>query len=401
MANNNNKDKCNVPHLRFPEFTGEWKKSTIGSLSTKVGSGVTPRGGETVYKSEGHSFVRSQNVGWGHLQLDDIAFIDKETHLRQKNTELQLDDVLLNITGASIGRSALVNKQIAGGNVNQHVCIIRTKDNLVPAFLCNFLLSNHGQKQIDSFQAGGNRQGLNFEQIRSIKITIPSTKEQTKIATLLHLIDERIATQNKIIEDLKKLKSAIIEKEYTHKTKSNSHIGDFIEQTSKRNKNRAIQNVLSVSNRQGFIQQSEQFENRSVASDDTSSYKIVKKNNFAFNPARINVGSIARLTTFDRGIVSPMYICFRTKDTLFPEYLDYYFETKQFFTEIQKRLEGSVRQCLSFEGLCNIPLCIPTIEVQQQVGKQLSTLVQEIKLEIDFLELLQRQKKFLLHQMFI
>ena len=83
--------------------------------------------------------------------MDDIAFIDKETHLRQKNTELQLDDVLLNITGASIGRSALVNKQIAGGNVNQHVCIIRTKDNLVPAFLCNFLLSNHGQKQIDSF----------------------------------------------------------------------------------------------------------------------------------------------------------------------------------------------------------------------------------------------------------
>jgi len=191
--------------LRFPEFTGEWKKSTIGSLSTKVGSGVTPRGGETVYKSEGHSFVRSQNVGWGHLQLDDIAFIDKETHLRQKNTELQLDDVLLNITGASIGRSALVNKQIAGGNVNQHVCIIRTKDNLVPAFLCNFLLSNHGQKQIDSFQAGGNRQGLNFEQIRSIKITIPSTKEQTKIATLLHLIDERIATQNKIIEKLQSL----------------------------------------------------------------------------------------------------------------------------------------------------------------------------------------------------
>ncbi len=209
MADNNENKVLNVPHLRFPEFTGEWKKSTIGSLSTKVGSGVTPRGGETVYKSEGHSFVRSQNVGWGHLQLDDIAFIDKETHLRQKNTELQLDDVLLNITGASIGRSALVNKQIAGGNVNQHVCIIRTKDNLVPAFLCNFLLSNHGQKQIDSFQAGGNRQGLNFEQIRSIKITIPSTKEQTKIATLLHLIDERIATQNKIIEDLKKLKSAI------------------------------------------------------------------------------------------------------------------------------------------------------------------------------------------------
>lgn len=172
-------------------------------------------------------------------------------------------------------------------------------------------------------------------------------------------------------------------------------------QTSKRNKDNAIQTILSISNRQGFIQQSEQFENRSVASDDTSNYKIVERNSFAFNPARINVGSIARLATFDRGIVSPMYICFRTKDNLFPEYLDYYFESKQFFTEIQKRLEGSVRQCLSFEELCNIPLSIPTIEVQQQTGKRLSTLAQEIKLEIDFLELLQKQKKFLLHQMFI
>ena len=194
-----------VPHLRFPEFSGEWKKCIIGDLATKVGSGVTPRGGESVYKTDGHPFVRSQNVGFGYLILDDIAFIDEETHQRQKNTELQLDDVLLNITGASIGRSALVNTQVVGGNVNQHVCIIRTKNNLVPSFLCNFLLSNHGQKQIDSFQAGGNRQGLNFEQIKSIKIAIPSIDEQNKVAKLLQLIEERIATQTKIIDKLQSL----------------------------------------------------------------------------------------------------------------------------------------------------------------------------------------------------
>lgn len=204
-----------------------------------------------------------------------------------------------------------------------------------------------------------------------------------------------------LIKDCAVYRSAIIEMEYGQMAKSISHIGDFIEQISKRNKDSAIKNVLSVSNSQGFIQQSEQFENRIVASDDTSNYKIVERNDFAFNPARINVGSIARLTTFERGIVSPMYICFRTKDILFPEYLDYYFESKQFFTEIQKRLEGSVRQCLSFDGLCNIPLCVPAIEMQQQIGKRLSALVQEIKLEIDFLELLHKQKKFLLYQMFI
>ena len=189
--------------------------------------------------------------------------------------------------------------------------------------------------------------------------------------------------------------------EYGHLTKSISHIGDFIEQTSKRNKYSSIQNVLSVSNSQGFIQQSEQFENRIVASDDTSNYKIVERNDFAFNPARINVGSIARLATFERGIVSPMYICFRAKDNLLPEYLDYYFESKQFFTEIQKRLEGSVRQCLSFEGLCNIPLCVPAVDVQQRIEKRLSTFAKEIKQEIEFLKLLQKQKIFLLRHMFI
>ena len=147
-------------------------------------------------------------MGLGHLILDDIAYIDEDTHQRQKNTELQLDDVLLNITGASIGRSALVNQLIVGGNVNQHVCIIRANKKLIPSFLCNFLLSQYGQKQIESFQAGGNRQGLNFEQIKSIKIGLPSVEEQKKIADLLLLIEQRITTQNKIIEDLKKLKSA-------------------------------------------------------------------------------------------------------------------------------------------------------------------------------------------------
>lgn len=261
--------------------------------------------------------------------------------------------------------------------------------------------SDSFHKQIRRIAQGTKVFSISVRNFDEVYIGIPSKEEQTKISKLLTAIDKRIATQNKIIEDLKKLKSAIIEMEYGNMAKSISHIGDFIEQTSKRNKDSVILNVLSVSNSQGFIQQSEQFENRIVASDDTSNYKIVARNDFAFNPARINVGSIARLTTFERGIVSPMYICFRTKNNLFPEYLDYFFESKRFFAEIQKRLEGSVRQCLSFEGLCNIPLCIPTVEVQQQIGKRLSTLAKEIKLEIDFLELLQRQKRFLLHQMFI
>lgn len=114
--------------------------------------------------------------------------------------------------------------------------------------------------------------GLAVNKLLKLKVALPIISEQTKIAKLLSLLDERIATQNKIIEDLKKLKSAIIEIEYTPNTKTTSHIGNVIEQISKRNKNNAIQNVLSVSNRQGFIKQSDQFENRNVASEDTSNY---------------------------------------------------------------------------------------------------------------------------------
>ena len=239
------------------------------------------------------------------------------------------------------------------------------------------------------------------EQMITYKVGLPCIEEQKKIAVFLSLLDERISTQNKIIEDLKKLKYAIIEREYTFKVQTHSHIGDFIEQNSNRNKDNIIQNVLSVSNRQGFIRQREQFEDRSIASNDTSNYKIVARNDFAFNPARINVGSIARLTTFEKGIVSPMYICFHTKNSILPEYLSFYFETKQFFSEIQKRLEGSVRQCLSYEGLCNIPFFPPVIEDQRRIGKRLFTLVQKFNLEMTFLEMLQKQKTYLLRQMFI
>jgi type I restriction enzyme S subunit len=164
----------------------EWEEASLGGKCTKIGSGITPTGGERVYKRGGRPFLRSQNVGWGQLFIDDVAFIDDATHDTFRSTEIETDDVLLNITGASIGRSAVADARIAGGNVNQHVCIIRTNHEwLCPRFLNDFLLSRAGQQQIDSFQAGGNRQGLNFGQIRSFRIPVPPLPEQRTIAAVL------------------------------------------------------------------------------------------------------------------------------------------------------------------------------------------------------------------------
>jgi type I restriction enzyme, S subunit len=203
------------PRLRFPEFQnhGEWEGGDLGSKTTKVGSGITPNGGDKNYKRSGRPFVRSQNVGWGELILDDVAFIDEETHSSFCSTEIQVFDVLLNITGASIGRSAIADGRVTSGNVNQHVCIIRVKaTELNHFYLSQYLISQEGQKQIDSFQAGGNRQGLNFAQIRSFTIPLPpKVSEQQRIAACLNSVDYLIAAQTQRLEALKTHKKGLMQ----------------------------------------------------------------------------------------------------------------------------------------------------------------------------------------------
>ena len=181
----------------------------------------------------------------------------------------------------------------------------------------------------------------------------------------------------------------------------NNLIGEIIEQTSTRNRNGESLKVLSVSNQLGFIDQSEQFEGRTIASQDTSSYKIVSVDDFAYNPARINVGSIARLKDFEKGIVSPMYVCFHCKNGILPGYLEFFFDTDYFFLEMEKRLEGSVRMCLSYEGLCNIPIAIPDYQKQKDIERKIQVLKDKIMLEESVYKQLSFQKQYLLSKLFI
>ena len=332
------------------------------------------------------------------MDYKDIVRVNKNV---KEKLITKKDDLLVcarNGSARLIGKNAILYETDANQTFGAFMMVFRSDKN---HFVHQLLNTRRYSSQV-SENLGARINQITSSDLSSFEFFFPKeNSEMNKISALLDLLDERIATQNKIIEDLKELKAAIIEIEYTPNTKTTSPIGDVIEQISKRNKNNAIQNVLSVSNRQGFIKQSDQFENRNVASEDTSNYKIVEQNDFAFNPARINVGSIARLTTFEKGIVSPMYVCVRTQENVAPEYIDYFFESKHFYCEIQKRLEGSVRQCLSFEGLCNIPLSLPSFEIQQRIGKRIFTLGQKIKMETDLLELLNKQKQYLLRQMFI
>jgi type I restriction enzyme, S subunit len=206
----------------------EWEVAQVGETATKVGSGVTPTGGERVYKSEGRPFLRSQNVGWGVLLLDEVAFIDDAIHSTFADTEIKSGDVFLNITGASIGRSSVADSRVEGGNVNQHVCIIRAdQERITPRFLNYLVLSTLGQRQIDCFQAGGNRQGLNFAQVRSIRLPLPPIPEQRAIATALSDVDALLAALDRLIAKQRDLKQAAMQQLLTGQTRLPGFEGEW------------------------------------------------------------------------------------------------------------------------------------------------------------------------------
>ncbi len=201
-----------VPKLRFKEFDGDWSNKKIGNIASKVGSGSTPRGGAEAYTDHGIIFIRSQNVNNDQLLLDDVAYIPEETHVKMSGSKVIANDILLNITGASIGRSCVVPHDFTEANVNQHVCIIRTPND-DPIFVQSFLSSENGQNAIQSKQAGGGREGLNFQAIRSIDFHFPPSKaEQTKIASFLSNVDEKISQLTQKHELLSQYKQGMMQK---------------------------------------------------------------------------------------------------------------------------------------------------------------------------------------------
>ncbi len=272
--------------------------------------------------------------------------------------------------------------------------------NYDPLFFKFLLATPLARKMTCRMGAGAQHFNIGQDGLAKVSVHVPCLNEQIKIATLLRLLDERIDTQNKIIEDLKLQREAIIEQSY--KASNNLlRLGDLITQTSTRNKRNLCNNVLSVSNKYGFVSQSEQFEDRIIASEDTSNYKVVYENDFAYNPARINVGSIARYKEHEPGIISPMYISFSTNTKLAPPYLEYFFKTQHFYNEMKKRLEGSVRQCLTFEGLCDVSIPILPIEEQEVAANGIQLFTNTISIEEKYLYALRKQRLYILQQMFI
>ena len=199
-----------VPEIRFDGFTEDWEQRKLGDITVKIGSGKTPSGGKSAYVETGIPLIRSQNVNGDKVDFADIVFVDETTDESMANSRVYTNDVLLNITGASIGRSA-VYKGLESANVNQHVCIIRPTEGYQPDFIQLNLSSDNGQKQIDASQAGGGREGLNFQEIGKMQFCFPSLNEQKCIGRYFNSLDHFITLHQRKCNELKEIKKYMLQ----------------------------------------------------------------------------------------------------------------------------------------------------------------------------------------------
>lgn len=184
---------------RFNEMFGDpvygkrWPSVTLAELCTKLGSGATPLGGKSAYKTEGVPFVRSMNVRNGRFEWKDLAYIDGDQAVKLKGVTLKKGDVLLNITGASVARSCLLPDELAGGRVNQHVSIVRTnQDKMLPIVLNAVLISDSYQSFLlsGSKMAGSTREALTKGDLEKMTTPLPPLDLQNQFAAFVRKVDK-------------------------------------------------------------------------------------------------------------------------------------------------------------------------------------------------------------------
>ena len=211
----------------FEKKGEEWEEKKLIEITNKIGSGATPRGGNESYKSEGISLVRSMNVHDFAFREKNLAFIDDKQAKELNNVTLQENDVLLNITGASVARCCIIPKEYLPARVNQHVSIIRTKNEIIDPIFLNLLLTSKFYKDQLLFtgEQGATRQAITKAQLEVFKIAFPKTiKEQKSLMNKL----EALSTQTKKLEaiyqqkinDLEELKKSVLQKAFSGELKT-------------------------------------------------------------------------------------------------------------------------------------------------------------------------------------
>lgn len=240
---------------------------------------------------------------------------------------------------------------------------------------------------------------INNKHIEPYKVLLPTWQEQDRIVRV-------IATWDTAIEKTEQLIAAK-ERHYTHELSRlisqgqhpRSHVGNFAIEVSERNRGGNDERVLSVTNSRGFVLPEDQFERR-VASADLSNYKVVARGQYAYNPSRINVGSIARLDDWDMGVLSPMYVvCGLDHGKVNSDYFLHWLDSHEARERIKKSAQGSVRETVSFTEFAAIAFPLPELDRQAAIARYLNALREEISTLGVYVEKLKEQKRGLMQKL--
>ena len=410
--------KGNVPNLRFPEFQEEWEESTIGE-EFDLYSGNTPSRLNKEHFNGAINWISSGELK-EHYIADTKEKISDEAAKTLKM--LPIGTFVIAIYGLEadgVRGTGSITKTEA--TISQACMAFTSKGKVQNEFLYSWY-KKHGNVIGIRYAQGTKQQNLCYDIIEKFKIAYPTFQEQEKLNKFIALLDERIATQNKIIEDLKKLKSAIIEKVFCSPNKKNPmcriegfeqalstyKMCDFSSRIATKNKDSKCSLVLTIAAQYGLVNQ-ESFFNKSVASENLTGYYLLHKGEFAYNrsySAGYDWGAVKRLDNYDEGVLSTLYICFKINETIVDsDYLAYYFES----TKWHRGLSDIAGEGARNHGLLNVSITdyfntkhrFPVIEEQKAIAKMLNTITEKERKATLLGECYQKQKQYLLRQMFI
>jgi len=284
---------------------------------------------------------------------------------------------------------------------NQRLGLIQIRDEalLSKDFIYHLFNSMFIRKPISETSAGTKVKHTSPEKIGKIMVPVPPLQQQKNISEILFTCDQSIEKTERLIAVKEKQYLWLLSNLISNDKHRRGHIRDFSSEVSTRNNGTAIDLVLSVTNNRGFVLPSDQFERR-VASSDLSNYKIVTRGQYAYNPSRINVGSIARLDGWDKGVLSPMYVVFELNEKkVNSDFFLHWLESHAAKERIRKSAQGSVRETVSFTDFGSISFPLPSINKQIKIAAVLNMARNEINLLKKQLEACRKQKRGLMQKL--
>ena len=384
--------------MRFPRFEGEWEESTFGDCSTGFDYGMNaaskPFDGE-------HKYIRITDIDENTSEYKEDGVVSPDSEI-DEHYRVNENDILFARTGASTGKTYLYSPKdgrlyFAGFLIRMNVSSLNNA-----RFVFYLTQTSRYKKWVQIMSMRSGQPGINSQEYSSYRCFLPKLEEQQKIADLLTLVDRRISVQNKVIEDLKKLKAALGEKSIKQVHGVQIRLGDILDE---RNEKSTLNNQYEVlsSTVTGIYSQREYF-NKDIASTNNSGYKIIRRGDIVFSPQNLWMGNINYNDRFENGIVSPSYKVFSIRKDFDAKYIAFLLKTKKAlwtYSLVSEQGASIVRRNLNLESFLEISFPIPSYIKQKEIGDMISAVNSKLLLEQKLLNSLSRQKSYLLNSMFI